>query len=97
MSNLTKAAGSSERTVCEEIRHTLPGTVLKFVLYAEDTPFGESYSIQCIKYVNGEKVCQSTAPDVSVNAEFASEMYRKIASGEVEPINLHEVVYDLLP
>lgn len=97
MSNITKLPNSPERTVCEEIKQLLPGIMLKFVLYAEDTPFGESYSIQCIKYVNGEKVCQATAPDVSVNAEFAAEMYRRISEGAVEPINLHEVVYDLLP
>ncbi len=100
MNNLTspeEITETKEIDIREEYRSPGENTVLKYVLYLENTAEGKSYSIQCIKYKNGVKVCQSTAPDVSSNEEFAYEMYQKIADGEVEPINLHEVVYDLLP
>ncbi len=88
---------NTDITLREDYRYPTENTAIKFVLYCDDLPTGKSYSIQSVKYVNGEKVCQATAPDVSTNADFAFEMYRKIVYGEVDPVTLRDVVYDLLP
>ena len=100
MNNLTspeEITEHSEIPVREEYRYPKENTVLKFVLYRRDTEYGKSYSIQCVRFVNGIKVCQATAADVSSEYDFAEEIYEKIADGEVEPVHLHDVVYDLLP
>ena len=100
MNNLTSPEEMTERReipIREEYRYPRENIALKFVLYCRETEDEKNYSIQCVRFVNGIKVCQATAADVSAEYGFASEMYEKIASGEVEPVHLHDVVYDLLP
>lgn len=100
MNNLTsheEITEYPELPIREEYRYPRENTVLKFVLYSRDAEDGKSYSIQCQRFVNGIKVCQATAADVSAEYDFAAEMYERIADGEVEPVHLHDVVYDLLP
>lgn len=90
-------AQSTAEVVRQEYRSLSKNATLKFVLYCERQPWGKSYSIQCVKYIGSEPVCQATAPDVSSSRSFAEEMLLKLADGGVEPVILCDVVYDLLP
>lgn len=91
------AATDAIETVREEFRTLKPGYLLKYVLYREEIGGRSAYSVQVAAYIGESKVCQSTAYDISSEAEAAVEIFERSADGLVTPIILHDVIYDILP
>lgn len=97
MNTLESKTTEKIETVREEFRTLKAGYLLKYVLYREDIGARSAYSVQVTGYIGGDKVCQSTAYDISSVEEAAQVIFEKTADGLVTPIALHDVIYELLP
>ncbi len=83
-------------TVKEERRKLKDSCFLIYRLYKETVDMRPAYSVHVAEYIDGEKVCQSTAYDITSQKETAIEIFDKITNGLVSPITLHDVVCDLI-
>lgn len=88
-----------EKTETETARKTVHrgSDTFEYILYLGCEDGRDSYSIQVIRYRDGEKLCQATVSDVTNRRDEAIRIFDLLSDGIVEPYLLKDVVYDLMP
>ena len=70
---------------------------MEYILSREKADNRDAFSIEVFRKARDGSEHRALAHDVSDREDRATELFRIIAEGEVEPEVLYDVLYDMLP
>lgn len=70
---------------------------IKYTLSKSTVNGRKSFSVSVYQVTPSGDINYKKAEDISCDEKFATDIFRTLTEGEVEPCILHDVLYNLLP